>query len=117
VALASGDDALMARLAYRLGYACSYQPALRLSHNIKQERLTFGKLCRTIEGHGHSEVLLYRALGNQDTRSGLPRTLPLLAANLLVKLVTKGLRAGYLHWQWDLGYWREWRQTYAGTSR
>jgi len=105
--LLSGDDALLARTAYHLGYSCSYQPNLGLDHYMKRERLTFTTLCRTIEGHGRAEVLLLKLQGKTEQRPRMPRSLPLLVASLLYRLVKQGPRIGYIDWHWDLGYYRQ----------
>ena len=105
--LMSGEDALLVRLAYQIGYACSYQPSLRIDHHMKRERFRFRNLCHTLEGHGRSEAILYQLLYGQDIRAGLPHNCFMLLAGLVVKILTKGLWAGYVAWQWDLGYWRE----------
>lgn len=112
--LSSGDDALLARTAYQLGYACSYQPSLILDHYMKQDRLAFTTLCNTIEGHGRAEVLLLKLQGKTDQRPRMPRSVPLLVANLLYRIVKNGLRPGYIQWHWDLGYYRQNREMYHG---
>jgi cellulose synthase/poly-beta-1,6-N-acetylglucosamine synthase-like glycosyltransferase len=103
----SGDDALLSRTAYQLGWNCSYQPSLILQHYMKKERLTFNRICKTIEGHGRSEVLLMKIDGIMDSRPRMPRNLGLLLASLVYRIVTQGPRMGYIEWHWDLGYWRE----------
>jgi glycosyltransferase involved in cell wall biosynthesis len=105
--LASGEDTLFARLAQRLGYACSYQPGLRLLHRIPERRLRFPYLARLVEGHGRSCVRLERALGNPVRRMSVLRGLAALAASLPPNLWRNGLRAGLVSWFWHLGFVRE----------
>ncbi len=97
--LLSGEDALFARAAHRLGFSCSYQPALRLTHYLKRDRLRVRYLARLLAGHGRSFVLLGRSLG-QPTADLKLRT---AVARLLHRLRTAG-RAGAITWFWDLGY-------------
>lgn len=108
--LSSGDDALLARTAYLLGYSCSYQPSLELEHYMKRARLTFNTLCRTIEGHGRAEVLLLALQGQKDHRPRMPRSMPLLVASFLYRVFRNGLRIGYIQWHWDFGYYRQTRE-------
>ena len=98
----SGEDSLFARAAYREGYACSYQPALRLTHFIKSSRLTASYMAKVVEGHGRSFVILQRALG---------KPVPLLKmrtalARVMYRLKGTG-RAGLITGRWEIGYARE----------
>lgn len=105
--LMSGEDSLMARAASRLGFACSYQPSLGLTHFIKMSRLRAHMLARIIEGHGRSYVVLERILGRPvatPRAAWIARELPL---RLLYRLRGEGLRAGAIAWLWDLGYVRQ----------
>ena len=111
-ALLSGEDALFARAAHRLGYSCSYQPALRLTHYLKGDRLRVRYLARLLAGHGRSYVLLGRSLG-QPTADLKVRT---AVARLLHRLRTAG-RAGAITWFWDLGYAAEKRAGKADVTR
>jgi glycosyltransferase involved in cell wall biosynthesis len=100
--LLSGGDSLLARAAYRVGYACSYQPSLKLSHHLKKSRLGARYLLRLMEGHGRSYVLLQRALGQPVE----PLALSELFDRLSYRIGKDGL-AGAIHWAWDWGYWAE----------
>jgi FkbM family methyltransferase len=104
-ALLSGEDTLFARAAHRAGFACSYQPSLRLTHFMKGSRLGVRYLARLLAGHGRSYVLLHRALGKpvEDLKV---RT---AVARLAYRLRTAG-RAGFVTWFWDLGYAAERRR-------
>ncbi len=104
-ALLSGEDALMARAAHRLGFACSYQPSLVLVHFIQSSRLRVRYLARLLAGHGRSYVLLDRATGRPVDDLKL-RT---AVARLAHRLRTAG-RAGFVTWFWDLGYAAERRR-------
>jgi GT2 family glycosyltransferase len=98
-ALLSGEDTLFARAANSLGYACSYQPDLKLTHYMKRNRLRWRYLSRILEGHGRSYVLLRRALG-EDPK-------PITRAELLTRLrfrLRKDGRIGLITWFWDVGY-------------
>jgi glycosyltransferase involved in cell wall biosynthesis len=98
-ALLSGEDALFARAANSLGYACSYQPDLKLTHYMKRNRLRWRYLSRILEGHGRSFVLLRRALGENPK--------PITRAELLTRLrfrLRKDGRIGLITWFWDVGY-------------
>jgi glycosyltransferase involved in cell wall biosynthesis len=99
-ALLSGEDGLFAKVAYELGYQCSYQPSLKLTHYMKRNRLTVRYLARLFEGHGRSNVLLRRAMG-EDPR---PVTWAEMYKRLRFRIGKKGKRVGLLTFFWDLGY-------------
>ena len=106
-ALMSGDDTLMARVAARMGLACSYQPSLGLTHFIKPSRLRLRVLVRTLVGHGRSFVVLERALGRQvvaPSAAWIIREMPL---RLIYRVRCEGVRAGAVAWFWDWGYLRQ----------
>jgi glycosyltransferase involved in cell wall biosynthesis len=109
----SAGDSLMARLSYRLGLACSYQPRLAFDHVIPRARLGVGYLVRIMYGHGRSLVKLNRVLGLPSP----PLTVRGLVERLRVRLRSERL-AGPLWWCWDLGYFvetRRRRQTDTGS--
>ena len=108
-ALMSGEDTLMARAAHRAGFACSYQPALRLTHYIKASRLRTRYLAELLAGHGRSFVLLHRTLGKPVDDLKV-RT---AVARLAYRVRTAG-RAGLVTWFWDLGYAAERRRDRRG---
>jgi glycosyltransferase involved in cell wall biosynthesis len=104
--LLSCDDSLMARLAYPMGYSCSYQPALKLKHYIRRERLSTRYLLRLMEGYGRSHVILETLLG--ETFKAPPRQV--VFRDLLKGLrddVTKHGRVGVVMWFWRVGYYRQ----------
>lgn len=103
--LLSGEDSLFARIANRLGYACSYQPSLKLQHFIKKGRLKLWYLAKLIKGHGRSYVVLQRVLGRPAESFGVA----MLIARLGYRLKTAGT-IGAMMWFWDLGYMTEARQ-------
>ncbi len=107
-ALLSGEDTLFARAAHRVGYACSYQPSLVLTHYMEASRLRVRYLARLLAGHGRSYVLLHRTLG-KPVDDLLVRT---AVARLAYRLRTAG-RAGFVTWFWDLGYAAERRRDRA----
>lgn len=101
----SGEDTLMNRCANLEGFACSYQPSLRLRHFMKAERLTGRNIRRTIEGHGRSFVVLERTLGREVAPiEGLKRWRWLIQRALF--RAPSGLSKGYALWRWDVGYAR-----------
>lgn len=108
--LLSGEDSLFARLANRLGYACSYQPSLTLDHFIPEGRLRPQYLFRLLNGHGRSYVRLERVLGKKvPSMSGAEAAL-FLVRRMLYRVVKEG-RIGLIHWAWDLGFVMESRAT------
>ena len=100
--LLSGEDSLMARAAFREGFACSYQPALRLTHYLRASRLTVRYMSQVLEGHGRSFVLLQRAIGKPTPVMKLRSVIALL----LYRLKDVGL-AGFIIWRWEIGYAKE----------
>lgn len=108
--LMSCEDSLFARVANRLGYANSYQPALSLQHFMKKERLTYPYFWRLIKGLGRSHVRLEQALGRADDLKQIPagKLLPLLT----YRLGQDGL-AGAVRWAWDLGFRDEMKKLLA----
>ena len=110
--LFSGEDSLFARAAHAIGYACSYQPALKLVHYMKSSRMQVGYLARLMAGHGRSFVLLNRAMGKPT--DPLPRRTAI--ARLFHRVRSAG-RAGMITWFWDLGYAAEKRNDRAAGVR
>jgi glycosyltransferase involved in cell wall biosynthesis len=100
----SGEDSLIAHAAYRLGYACSYQPCLILQHWMKAERLSFRTLARTLAGHGRSQVVLQIVKGQPVSRRAFPGVIRHLAASYYMHVRKTGLSAGTVNWCWELGY-------------
>lgn len=115
--LLSGEDSLFARLSNRLGYACSYQPALHLSHHIKESRLGYAYLAKTLHGHGRSFVLLQRATGKEVEKPETMGMYPVLVRRFFSRIREWGLRAGIIHWFWDIGYLAESRNGFSGAGR
>jgi glycosyltransferase involved in cell wall biosynthesis len=109
-ALMSGEDALMARAANRLGFACSYQPALKLTHLMKPARLKATVLARTVEGHGRSYVVLERVQQRPVPRPDVWTMAVELGRRYLFRTRTEGLAAGTVSWFWDVGYFRQARR-------
>ncbi len=109
-ALMSGDDTLVAHAAYSLSYACSYQPALRLSHWMKAPRLRSWVLARTLEGHGRSHVVLQSLKGEPIPRPSFAGMLVQLVVRYRRRIKKDGLGVGTIEWFWDLGYYSEARK-------
>ncbi len=100
-ALLSCEDSLLARIANRLGYACSYQPALRLKHHMPPDRLKTTYLARLVYGMGRSYVRLEHLL---DRTEALDAIGPLdLIRRAAARFKNNGL-AGLVELAWDLGY-------------
>lgn len=106
-ALLSGEDSLFARISCRLGYANSYQPALKLHHFIKKSRLKWSYFTQLIKGHGRSFVVLHRLLGEPIQSYGRIHCM----LRLGYRLKTAGL-PGAAMWYWDIGYRIESRQPF-----
>jgi len=115
--LLSGEDSLFARLANRLGYSCSYQPALQLSHHIKESRLAYAYLAKTLQGHGRSFVLLQRATGREVEGPATMSMYSTLVRRFFSRIRSWGLRAGIIHWFWDIGFMAESRNGSGGPER
>lgn len=60
--LASCDDSIMMRGAYRLDLACAYVPSLWLYHHLDNKRFKFYYLIRLMFGYGESHTVLARLL-------------------------------------------------------
>lgn len=99
----SGEDTLLSRVGGWAGYACSYQPSLRLRHYMKPKRLRIISLIRTLTGHGRSYVVLER-LSGRVARTPALRILPW---NLLYRMKQGGVAAGFVLWFWDVGAYLE----------
>lgn len=103
--LLAGEDSLLARASYRLGYSCSYQPRLKMTHFIKAPRLKFGYLFRLLYGHGRSVIMLEQVLG----KPAEPIKFKELINRFFFRYRKDGLRGGLVMWAWDLGYYMEGR--------
>ncbi|MFX0201426.1 MAG: hypothetical protein ACFFCW_35365, partial [Candidatus Hodarchaeota archaeon] len=101
--LLSCEDSLIARLAYPLGYYCSYQPALKLKHYMKKDRFRLNYLMRLMEGYGSSYIILEKILGRSFETPSLLNSITSLCIKLIWRVMTIG-RAGFIIWFWDLGY-------------
>lgn len=109
-AMMSGEDTLLAQAAYKLGYACSYQPSLALSHWMKSSRLSGYVLARTMAGHGRSHVVLQALKGEPIPRPSLMRVAERLFSAYRKHVRRNGFEAGTVRWFWDLGYFQEARK-------
>jgi hypothetical protein len=103
--LMSGDDSLFSRAAHRMGYTSSYQPALQLTHYIKQERFRLNYLMRLLSGHGRTYVLLNQIMETPAVPVGFLHTIKLIP----FRLKHEG-PIGQLQWFWDLGRYLESRK-------
>lgn len=107
--LRGGEDSLLARCAYRMGFQCSYQPALSLQHHIPARRVGFRYLCRLSCSQGRTYVILNQLLGKPLDLSSLHTTRKGLLRKLRSRLKAEGL-PGFIEWFWDIGYYLEARQ-------
>lgn len=106
-----GEDSLLARQGYGLGYTCSYQPSLVLTHFIRESRLKPRVIARTIAGVGRSHVLYELVLGTSrfEKPSAAKMALDLyLRGRHRVRV--RGIKAGFLEWFWDVGYYQQIRE-------
>lgn len=113
----SGEDTLIAQAAYSLGYSCSYQPSLRLSHWMKSSRLSALTMARTVAGHGRSHVVLLLLKGVVVPRPSLTEASRELMRRYRKHLRDEGFGTGAIKWCWDLGYFQQARRTGQGASR
>ncbi len=115
-ALLSAEDSLFARIANRLGYACSYQPSLKLLHFIKRSRLVPSHLARNLEGQGRSFVMLRKVQGQPIENYTCAQSVYFLFRRFFSRVEQLGLRTGSIHWFWDLGYLKECRARERGQT-
>ncbi len=100
--LTGGEDTLMARCANKLGYACSYQPALKLKHYIPARRTTIRYLARLMWGQGATYVYL-QAILKQDLPEASIRALLQAAFNRFKSCRRTSLWSWPIAFMWDLG--------------
>ncbi len=107
--LLGGEDTLLNRLGNRLGFACSYQPSLRLTHHIRAHRLGPRYLRRLLYAQGVTQARLALLLG-----TGLPPLQSDQCRGLLRQRWTQRRRelgrCGPIQWYWDLGFALETRR-------
>lgn len=105
--LMSGEDTLFARIAVDAGYACSYQPSLRLFHFIRSSRVRIPVLARTLYGHGRSYVILEELSRRPIEPDKLWRMVLQLGYSALYRFKTDGFPTGLIQWCWDWGAFRQ----------
>ena len=106
--LRSGEDMLMMRGAYAVGFSVSYQPALKLVHHLHPRRFRFGYLLRLMWGHGRTRFVLDRIAAVAGRRT----TTAQRSATGILRLLLRELRqspryaccmlAFRLGYRWDL---------------
>jgi len=107
----AGEDSVLARLSYPLGYACSYQPALKLTHFIRSERLRARAIFDVIEGIGRSYVLIEILLNNGTFKSeGTVAGWKHVWNCAQSRAAKYGWKAGLLETGWDVGFMRQVRE-------
>lgn len=99
----TGDDTLLAWTAAWEGYACSYQPSLRLRHCVCPARFRWRHLIRNEFGHGVSFPRLEALRGKPVVTGPLPRQALNLAVSLVRRIRELGFCAGVIRWCWDWG--------------
>jgi hypothetical protein len=114
-----GEDSLLARMAYRLGYSCSYQPSLKLTHMIKSARLAPGHLAKTVEGVARAYVIYETLLGRSAPCYSVYDTFRELIIRCSHRIRSRGIKAGLIESYWDVGYFRQARllRKFEGTRR
>jgi hypothetical protein len=105
-----GEDQLLARAAGWAGYACSYQPSLRISHCIPVSRLRARQLVRTIHGSARAWVINEWLCGRPPARASWFRLAVELIQRLRFRIKEEGFRTGVVLWSWD---WGQFKQTKA----
>ena len=65
--LASCDDSLLMRSAFRAGLECAYVPQLNLVHHLHPRRFRFSYLIRLMSAYGRSHVILDTLLKGHPT--------------------------------------------------
>jgi len=71
--LASCDDSLLMRGAYKVGRANAYVPSLKLNHHLAERRFKLGYLLRLMKAYGESHMLLDVVLTGEPRDWGHPR--------------------------------------------
>jgi glycosyltransferase involved in cell wall biosynthesis len=110
-----GEDALLARTSYLLGYSCSYQPSLKLTHLIKSSRLRPKNLVKLLGGIAEAFVLCEKIMGRPMDHFQLGHCFVDLVARLRYRIRQRGWKAGLIEWSWDVGYYRRLRATSSAT--
>lgn len=103
-ALLSGEDSLISRIAFRLGYLVGYRPQLRLNHHITAGRLKLSYLARLMEGHGRSYVVLQRLCGNTLPPCDETQIRKEMLNNFRFRRKQDGLNQAIGMYFWDKGY-------------
>jgi glycosyltransferase involved in cell wall biosynthesis len=98
-----GEDTLLARVSYWIGYSCSYQPTLRLSHLIKGSRMKTRRLVRLIQSCARAWVINEWLCGRPPAGDSWPRLAVELIQRLRFRINEEGFRTGLVLWSWDWG--------------
>lgn len=114
--LASCDDALLTSLAFELGMATAYNPAMVLYHHIGEQRLRLRYLLRLMAGYGRSHVELARVRHGKAETPPYYASAPALLATLIYSLTKNAPRslrfaAGML--SYHIAGWRAYRSETA----
>jgi glycosyltransferase involved in cell wall biosynthesis len=102
----SGEDSLLARCGFILGYANSYEPSLRLTHHIAKHRFSANYLADLLEGFGRAHVHLERAMGRAIEIDGLNDSSSSVIDTFFEYRDTRG-KLGVLMWYYQLGLYHE----------
>ena len=103
-ALLSGEDSLISRIAFRLGYLVGYRPQLRLNHHITAGRLKLSYLARLMEGHGRSYVVLQRLCGHDLPSFDEKQVRRDMLTNFRYRRQREGFNQAVGMYFWDKGY-------------
>ncbi|MEO8028186.1 MAG: glycosyltransferase [Bryobacteraceae bacterium] len=101
--LLSGDDSLMARSSYKLGFGCAYEPTLRMEHWVRANRFAPSYLRQLMLGHGRSYVRVEVLCTGGLAKPTWVRGIVTLAGALLNRLRHSGVRGGWIEWHYDWG--------------
>ena len=102
--LLSGEDSLLSRMSFLLGYQVAYRPDLQLRHHITSPRLKMKYLKRLMDGHGRSYVNLERIMGREIKAVPQAGSKRLLFNNFRFRLKESGFRHAYLDIFWGKGF-------------
>ena len=102
--LLSGEDSLLSRISYLLGFKVAYRPDLQLRHHITSPRLKLKYLKRLMDGHGRSYVNLERIMGREVMPVPMKGARRTLFENFRFKRKQSGFRHAYLDIFWGKGF-------------
>ena len=87
--LASCDDSMLMRGAFRVDMACAYVPQLKLNHHLNPNRFNFKYLMRIMQAYGSSHVVLESILRGYQPVPSYYRNMVVLLKTLLWVFLTE----------------------------